>query len=161
MPFSANHESRSRMIQLLAPPGRVFPLFEPVGEREWAADWEPEFLYPRSGAAEVGAVFTTRHPGEADTIWTITAHDPARFHLTYLRVTPGSCVGLVDIGCDGAPDGTTHAAVTYAFTALGEAGNNFLAGFTEEHYQAYMASWETAINYFLRHGHRYEHHAHG
>ena len=54
-------------------------------------------------------------------------YDSANFHLTYLRVTPGSRVGQIDIQCQEAPGGTTDASVTYTFTALSEQGNAFTA----------------------------------
>ena len=158
MAFTAEHVSRAQTIHLAAPASRAFPLFEPIDEKQWAAGWEPAMLFPASGAAQEGAVFTTRHADNTDTIWAITSYDPASFHIVYLRVTPGSRVGIIDIRCADAQDGTTHATVTYTFTALSEAGNTFLASFTDAHYQQEMAAWEQAINYALQHGHPLPHH---
>ena len=154
MTFTASHISRSHAIHLGAPPSRVFPLFEPVGEQSWAADWKPVFLYPPSGAAQVGAVFTTQvHEDDGlDTIWAMNVYDPTDFHLRYLRVTPGSRVGMIDIRCQGAPEGGTEATVTYTFTGLSDEGNEFIARLTSDHYQEYIASWERAINHYLRSG---------
>ncbi len=158
MSFTSQHISRTRMIHLVAASERVFPLFEPIGEKAWAEGWEPTLLFPDSGAAEEGTIFVTQHPGEADTIWTITTYDLAHCHLTYLRVTPGSRVGFVDAQCQDAPDGTTWASVTYTLTALSEAGNEHLARFTEAYYTDFMAAWEQAMNYYLTHGQRLHHH---
>lgn len=154
MSFTASHISRSHTIHLDAPTGRVFPLFEPVGEQSWASDWKPVFLFPPSGAAQVGAVFTTQvhQEDEHDTIWTISVYDPASFRLAYLRVTPGSRVGLIDISCEGSPDGGTAATITYTFTGLSEEGNEFIARLTPAHYQEFIHSWEEAINHYLRSG---------
>ncbi len=160
MPFTASHISRSYTIHLDAPPSRVFPLFEPVGEQSWAIDWKPVFLFPPSGAAQAGAVFTTQvHEDDGqDTIWMMSTYDPASYCLSYLRVTPGSRVGIIDIRCEGTSDGGTAATITYTFTGLSEEGNEFIARLTPAHYQEYIASWETAINQYLHSGQALAHH---
>ena len=160
MTFTASHISRSHAILLDAPPDQVFPLFEPVGEQSWATDWKPAFLFPPSGAAQVGAVFTTQvHEDDGqDTIWVMSAYEPANFRLAYLRVTPGSRVGIIDISCREMPVDATEATVTYTFTGLSDEGNEFIARLTPVHYQEYIASWETAINQYMRSGQSLAHH---
>jgi len=158
MPFIAQRVVRTQTIHLAVPASCVLALFEPIGEMRWASGWEPHMVYPTSGDAEAGAVFTTQHPGEPDTIWTLAAYNPTQRRLAYLRVTPGSRVGGVEISCVEVADGTTDVTVTYTFTALSAAGNEFIAGFTEEHYQEYMAAWQTALNHYLLHGSPLEHH---
>src|SRR5258708_38606241 len=143
---------------LPAPPSHASPLFEQMGEKAGAEGGDPHILFPADGVAELGAVFTTQHPTESESIWTMPVYDSANFHLTYLRVTPGSRVGQIDIQCQEAPGGTTDASVTYTFTALSEQGNAFTARFSEAHYQAMMADWERAINFYLAHGHTLPHH---
>ncbi len=152
MSFTARRVSQTRSIHLAALPSQVFPLFEPIGEKAWAEGWEPTMLFPSSGAAEVGAIFTTQHLPEGETIWTMLDYDQATFHIAYLRVTPGLQVGHIDIQCRETPDGETDATVTYTFTALSDHGNAFIARFTEAHYAAMMSDWERAINYYLAHG---------
>ncbi len=159
MSFTAQRVRHTHTIRLSAPPGQVFPLFEPIGEKAWAEGWEPHMLFPADGAAEPDAVFTTQqHPNESESIWTMTVYDPDNFHLAYLRVTPGSRLAHLDIQCQEAPGGTTDASVTYVFTALSEQGNEFIARFTEAYYQAMLEDWERAINYYLAHGHLLPHH---
>jgi hypothetical protein len=160
MSFTASHISRSHTIHLEAPPDQVFPLFEPVGEQSWAPDWKPTFLFPPSGAAQAGAVFTTQvHEDDGqDTIWAISTYDPDNLRLAYLRVTPGSRVGIIDIRCAGTFDGRTEATITYTFTGLSDEGNEFIARLTPAHYQEYIASWETAINHYLHSGQSLAHH---
>lgn len=154
----ARHVSRTATIHLTAPESRVFPLFEPIDEKLWAEGWEPEMLHPESGAAQQGAVFLTRHPGEPVTIWTIARYEPDKHQISYVRVTPESRLAWVDIQCVGNEDGTTSATISYTFTALSELGNQFIEQFTEAHYREWMTSWEAAINHFLRHGHTLPHH---
>lgn len=157
MSFVAQHVQRTQTIRLAAPPSKVFPLFEPLPEREWAEGWEPTMLFPLSGVAEAGAVFTSHYPGEPDTIWAISAYDKASSHITYVRVTPGLQVAFVDIQCEESEGGTTNATVSYTFTALSEAGNALIGRNTQEHYQHLMMQWERAINHYLLHGKRLKH----
>jgi len=157
MPFTAERVTVSQTITLAAEPGVVFPLFTPLGEKAWAAGWEPRPLFPADGAAQVGAVFTTNHPPQGESIWTMTAYDPASLHLAYLRVTPGVQVALIAVQCEDLHDGTTRATITYTFTALSAAGNEKLAQ-VAAHHQHDLASWEHIINFYLAHGHALKHH---
>jgi hypothetical protein len=158
MPFVAQHFTRTQNIHLSASPNRVFPLFDPIGEKQWADGWEPEIIYPLSGEVEEGMVFTTGSHDEVQVIWTILTFDAAKWRISYLRVTSGSHVARIDIRCEDHLDETTRTSISYTFTALTERGNDYVAKFTEEHYQEWMSSWEKAINYYLRHGHSLQHH---
>ncbi len=151
-PFTARRIVRTTTIELAASANRVFPLFEPIGEKQWAGDWDPQMIYPPSGVAEAGAVFAVPHAGGSPAIWTIVRYDPGRFQIAYVRVEPATHVARIDIACAETPDGATRADITYTFTALTERGNAYVDTFTEQHYRAWIASWATAINHFLRHG---------
>jgi Polyketide cyclase / dehydrase and lipid transport len=158
MTFTPLYVSRSGVIHLPAAPEQVFPLFEPLGEMRWAQGWAPHMLYPAAGEACIGMVFTTQHPGEAETTWTVAAYDPERCHITYVRQTPGSRVGVIDVACTSVEEHASRVTVSYIFTSLSEEGNAYIAAFTEDHYSAYMADWEHAINHYLRHGVLLQHH---
>ncbi len=158
MTFTPLHVSRSGIFHLPAAPAQVFPLFEPIGEMRWAEGWSPRVLYPASGEACLGMVFTTQHPDEAETTWTVVAYDPERCHITYVRQTPGSRIGVIDVSCAATEEHASEVTVTYTFTALSEEGNAAIAAFTEDFYVAYMADWERAINHYLRHGVLQQHH---
>ena len=114
-------------------------------------------LFPADGTPEPGAVFTTQHPTEGESIWTMTVYDPATLRLAYLLVTPDVRVSLIEIQCEDLQDGTTRATVTYTLTALSAAGNATLDHFST-HHQANIAAWERAINFYLAHGHALPHH---
>jgi hypothetical protein len=148
--FEASHVERTHTIRLEAPPSEVFPLFEPLGEMGWADDWEPEILYPATGETVEGAVFVTARGTDEETIWAIASYVPSDYRIRYLRVTPGSRAGVVEVTCEKGSGGATNARVTYAFTALSKAGNLYLAGFTEEYYRGFIDSWEVAIARALR-----------
>jgi hypothetical protein len=159
--FTASRITRTATMRLVAPPSDVFPLLEPIGEKQWAAGWEPEMLYPPTGLAEEGAVFLIGHSAEESSIWTIVRYNPAAFQIAYLRVTPGSDSARIEIACADNRDGTTRTDVTYIFTALTERGNAALEKYTEAYFREWIASWETAINHYLRHGSLLQHHAAG
>ncbi|HLV98428.1 MAG TPA: hypothetical protein VKT82_07085 [Ktedonobacterales bacterium] len=160
MPANTQHIIVSQTIHLAAPSRQVFPLFEPLGEKAWAAGWEPHILYPADGTAEAGAIFTTSHPPEGESIWAMTAHDPAALHLAYLRVTPGVQVAFIEVRCEDLHDGTTRATVSYTFTGLSAAGNEKLTQLATHHQQD-IATWEQAINFYLAHGHALPQHHQG
>jgi hypothetical protein len=145
------------VIHVSAAVDRAFPLFEPLGEKLWTHDWEPEMLYPASGVAEVGTVFTTQHADEPAKIWTIIAYEKEQAHVTYVNVLPNVYTSRIDVRCE--PDGTeaSRVCVTYTLTALTPHGNEYIEGFTQEHYQTYISSWETAIGSYLLHGHMLPH----
>lgn len=150
---------RSEIITLDAPPGEAFPLFGPVREAEWADGWAITVLHAETSLLEEeGAVFTTHLHGDAPTIWLITRYETAAHRIEYARITPGSRAARVLIACEAAVNGRTLARVTYEITALSEAGNRYVEGFTEAEYARMMAHWEQAINRRLRTGKVQSHH---
>ena len=157
MSFLAERVIVSQALHLAAPPSRVFPLFEPIGEKAWAEGWEPQMLFPADGMPQQGAVFTTSRPPAGESIWTMVAYDRASLHLAYLRVTPDALVAFIDIQCVDMRDDTTRATVTYTLTGLSDAGNEQLAHL-KAHHQQDIAGWEHAINFYLAHGHTLRHH---
>jgi hypothetical protein len=141
---------RSGVIGLPALPNQVFPLFTPTGEKLWVNGWDPEAVYPESGATEKGMVFKTGRPDGAHSVWIMTEHDPENLRVAYVRVTAGSDVCVVAVRCDPGPEGGTRAHVAYTLTALGERGSEYLAeDFSEERYQERMEAWEEAITRYL------------
>jgi len=145
-PFAAHRVRRTGKIRVPAQVGEAFELFTPLGEKEWVGpSWDPQFRVPASGEMEPGAVFTTREPDGTETIWTTLSFDRALHQVSYLRTTPGSRVGRVDVCCQPAAELGTTAEMTYTFTALTPAGNDYLAAWTAERYAALMAEWEQKI----------------
>ncbi len=103
-------------------------------------------------------VFTTKHPGEEDTVWILTHLDPARHEITYVAVTSASRAGIIQIACANEAAGGSRAQVTYTFTALGPAGSAYIQSFTEESYARRTTAWEHALRYYLETGRRFRHH---
>jgi hypothetical protein len=142
--FTGERAIRSHAFFVALPMAEAFRLFEPEGERAWAQGWDPRYVYPADGRAESGMVFTTSH-GSESTIWNLVRHDPAGGVVEYLRVTPGSRVATVLVQCADAGAGRTRVTVVYTFTALSEAGNDYVRAMDDAHYRTFIDGWETAI----------------
>ncbi len=155
--FVAQQITRTQTIHLPAAPDEVFPLFSPLGETRWEPDWSPTMLYPASGAAQVGTVFTTQHADEPVKIWTIIDYDPEQTRISYLNVAPTSHLTRIDITCAATGPQATSACVNYTLTALTPHGATYLDRFTGDYYRAYIASWEIAIAQYLTHGQPHAH----
>ena len=152
-PFEPYRITRSASMRLAAPAGEVFPLVCPVREKEWLDGWEYEMIYSESGYAEEGCIFTTQHPGQPETIWTITRHDPEALAVDFLIVTPGLRVGRLQVRLSDNGDGTTRQAVTYTFTALSEQGKATLDDhFSQRGFEHDMHLWERSVNHYLETG---------
>lgn len=149
--FEPIHVRRSHGFRLDVPPTRAFELFTPRGERAWVPGWDPVFLYPADGSLRRGATFLTQGEGEpSPAIWLVTDLDVERLRVSYARITPTSRAGQVDVEVTTHPEGGSRVQVSYAFTALTEAGNAYLADFTDEYYRAYIESWRDLIESSMR-----------
>jgi hypothetical protein len=144
MTIAAEHAVRSHSFVLALPASRAFPLFEPEGERVWAAGWDPKYLHPSDGRAEAGMVFTTSH-GNEDTVWLMTRHEPGAGIVEYARLTPGSRIATVLVQCAGVDAAHTRVTVIYAFTALSESGARYVRAMDEPHYRETIDAWKRAI----------------
>ena len=149
--MSALRASRSAQISLNAAPSAVFPLFTPEGERLWVEGWNPESVYPADGAAELHGVFLTHNHAAQPTIWAIVGFEAEHFRISYLRAAPESHVAFIAVECAEDGPGRTAATVSYTFTGLSAAGNEYVARFTPEHYHEWIQQWEAAINRYLAH----------
>ena len=148
---------RTYTQHLEAPPEEVFPLLCPVREADWVPGWAPRAVYSESGVAEPSGVFTTPVEGaeddpHRDAVWVITHHDPQAGWVDFVKVTPGVTAAQITIRLAASGDGGTQAQVTYQHTALSPEGEDFVAGFTDEHYEEFMQGWEGALNHYLATG---------
>lgn len=145
-----NRVTHTYRQHLLAAPDRVFQLLCPVREVDWAAGWLPRLVISNSGFAETDCVFVT--PGDdAEAVWYITRHEPARRYVEMLKITPEVTACRLQIRLSGGPD-DCFADVTYSHTSLGPAGDAFNARFTGEYYRVFMQQWEKELNDFLMRG---------
>ena len=131
---------RTAEITVELPREQAMALFTAEGERRWAEGWEPRYPEPsrRDGP---GAVFTTAH-GDHQTTWVMVDHEPDR--VRYARVTDGFTAGTVEVQALFSDERMTRLRVAYDVTALGSAGEHWLAQF-DAHFEAEIASWATDI----------------
>ena len=142
--FIAEHVVHRHSFTIARPMPGTLELFTPEGERAWAPGWDPTWLWPRDGATGVGMVFTTDHGGE-HTIWTMTRYEPEQGRVQYVRTTPGTRLGVVTVECSPTDATSTRVEVSYAITALTEAGNAMLAELDEAAFASFIDSWKEAI----------------
>ena len=65
--------------------------------------------------------------------------------VEYQRITPGSRMGSVLVRCEAEGSAATRVIVTYALTALTEAGNAALREMTDAKFREFIAGWERSI----------------
>ena len=145
-----NRASHTHRLRLRALPEKVFPLFCPVRETEWADGWSPDLVISACGVAERDCVFITSDK-RGTAFWYVTRHEPEQFFVEMLKITPGVTACRLNIQLGKEDTGCT-ADVTYTHTSLGPAGDELVAAFTAEHYQKFMQGWEEALNHFLTTG---------
>jgi hypothetical protein len=150
--LQAKHVRRAHEITIDAPVADVFPLLTPVGEELWVDGWAPVYLHPTSRETVKGMVFTTGH-GADTTLWSVADFDPLRHAARYVRVTPASRFGYVEVACEAAGSARTRVRVTYTYTALNEAGNAFIEQLTEESYREMIEEWRRLMTAYLERAH--------
>ena len=105
----------------------VFPLFEPIREKEWADGWEPEILY-RSGnvLVEEHMIFQTNgHHDEGKYRWVITQYQPEKYLIEY-AVSTHERIWFIRVSCKEY-NAATEVSVSYTYTGLTEEGNRKLS----------------------------------
>jgi hypothetical protein len=132
------------------PPDEVFALLCPVRETEWVNGWNPRLVLTDSGYAEPGCIFVTPSIPQ-DALWIMTEHDPDRHRLRMLKLVPSVVIGHIEIDLEPSDSGTS-ASISYSFTSLGQDGDKVLDGFTQEHFDAFMMTWEDELNHYLATG---------
>lgn len=144
-PCRVEHTYKQR---LLADPQAVFPLLCPVREIEWAKGWSPLSVISTTGVAEEGCIFTTEDQG-AEAIWLITRRDAEAGKVAFVKMTPGRVVTEINIQLRGLDKDQTEATVSYRYTAISEAGKNYIAERTADWYIEFMQEWESELNEYL------------
>ena len=144
-----SHLSQTATLHLAAPPSDVFPLFGPLGEKQWAGrHWSPHFLDPAEPKDVEGCVFTTGAGGE--TTWVLTAFDSRTLHIAYVEIDPRELVTQLDIALAPEGAGASSARVRYTWTSLSEKGLERLAHHRGPAFEHWMAEWESALNAYLK-----------
>jgi hypothetical protein len=147
--FEAKHVHRAHEITIDAPVADVFPLLTPAGEEHWVDGWAPVYLHPRSRETRRGMVFTTGDGADL-TLWSVADYDEERCAARYVRVTPASRFGYVEVACEAEGAARTRVRIAYTYTALNEAGNALIAQLTEESYREMIEEWRRLIGTYLQ-----------
>ncbi len=126
---------------------RVAPLFGANEERKWAADWNPQFIYPTPARDQAGMVFRVEH-GDHSSIWVNTAFDLAAGHIQYSYVLNDAMATLIDIHLTRDAAQKTGVTVVYERTALMPEANEHVQHFAKGDAKA-QKEWEESINGYL------------
>lgn len=138
------HVHASHRIVVDAPIERCFMFFTPAGEELWVEGWQPRYLHPADGRTQEGMVFTTG-TGDEETIWLLADFDRAAHRSRYVRCTPGSRTGTVEVRCRALAGGRTEVQVSYTLTTLSAAGAQALQAFEGERFAAMIDGWAAQI----------------
>lgn len=111
-------------------------------------------IYSESGLVEEWAVFSTPHECEEDTIWIVTKHDPEKHEVEFARFTHGSRTCVLKIAVKFKDENSSYVFVSYTYTGITPAGNDFINNFTEEVFLEAVTFWERSMNYFFKTGER-------
>ena len=144
MTFVGERAFRSHSFDVALPAAEAFELFTPEGERAWVPGWDPRYVYPRGPVPEKGMVFTTGEGAEA-ALWLISRYEPAAGDVEYIRVTPGSRMAIVRVRCAPRAASSARVTVSYEYTGLSDAGNDYVRAMDEAAYAKFIESWGEAI----------------
>jgi hypothetical protein len=87
-----------------------------------------------------------------DTIWHVTKHNPEKFEVEFLRVTPKENVVRININLAPVDKDKTEAEIMYQFTGLNEKQNEYIINELESKFEESMRWWEKSINHYLETG---------
>jgi hypothetical protein len=134
-----------------APFEQVVRLFGAHEERKWAADWNPQFVYPTPARDQQGEVFKVAH-GQHSSVWINTALDLTAGHIQYAYVLNDAMATLIDIHATRQGAQKTAVTVVYERTALIPEANEHVQHFAKGDEQS-GKEWGDAMNaYFAKGG---------
>jgi hypothetical protein len=157
--FVARRVSRSGTFECGTDVQRAFALFTPEGEKQWAASWSFEPVYPVGSPTSENDIFLTGTSGhsEGPSVWIVSRYSPERHEIEYQRVDPGVKVGRIRVRCRQTNPKRTEVWVEYVHTGLSETGNAFVVRFSVDEFTKMLAHWSKAIDHFLTTGQRLPH----
>ena len=140
-----------QQFSLEQPIDTVFPLFSPEGERKWVPEWDYAEIRGCNPLTE-DAVFLTRHHDHAaePAIWLVKRYEPQTYFVEYYKVEPESKISIIQVSCTHIAPRTTRITVCYEYIGLTQAGNEFIASFTETDYADYIREWEGLLKSYFK-----------
>jgi hypothetical protein len=150
--FKSERVSQSASFILNSDVNKIFPLFGPVREKEWAAGWEPQIIFPLSVEVEKNMVFQTKgkYPGEEKFTWVISTFNSKNYEIEY-TVSTSERIWLIQVRCE-AIENKTKATVTYTYTGLTQQGNERNKVALKNMFAENLKDWQEAISYYLETG---------
>ena len=91
----------------------------------------------------------THDHAAAMAIWLVKRFEPEHHLVELYKVEPEEKVGLVIVNCFSLGESSTRVEVTYQYTALSEAGQEFIRGFDESAYGKFIGEWETLLTEYF------------
>lgn len=138
--------SRTHSFEIDLSMSDVFSLFTPEGEKEWVPGWDYENVMGNTQLSEDDVFVTGSHDFAVDrAVWIVKRHDPTAHLVQYYRVEPNEKVGTVTVECDESGEGRTRVTVTYKWTALTEAGEEFVASYDEDIHAEFIEEWRELL----------------
>jgi hypothetical protein len=146
-PFLSARKSWHDVMQLEAPPERVFPLLCPALEYDWIEDWRCQMIYARSGVAEDGCIFRTQFEGDGQMTWIVNRYD-APWRIEFACFVPASHAMRLRLKLQSSGAGTSLDWVR-EFTATDPAGEQWIAAYTQERHDTMMVRLESQLRHYL------------
>ncbi len=143
--------SKSASLLVMSSIEKVYPLFGPIREKDWAAGWEPVILYSNHEEAEEHMMFKT--PGDLpneDFLWAITQFRPDEFMIEY-TVSAHERIWFITVKCQ-VDDENTRVSVTYTYTGFTEKANELNQQALTKMFASNLKDWEEAINFYIKTG---------
>jgi hypothetical protein len=138
------------------PVERVFPLYGPVEEAKWAADWSPTWVFPDQKTATDSRPkrgwtwFTSADDAHNARTWQVEEFDAEKYRVVYHVFFPQKAVYRIEINAKAEGSGT-KTDVHYELVGLSEQGNQFVKH-RVENFDKEMEHWKALIEYYLRVG---------
>lgn len=141
--------SRTATFQVNNSVEKVFPLFGPIREKEWAVGWNPEIIYSAHPEVELHMIFKTKgnYADEPEYLWMITQYDPHVHKIEY-TVSTINRIWFITVQCEQKVP-YTRVTVTYSYTGLNETGNNRNTEMLERMFIHNLQDWQHAIQHYL------------
>jgi hypothetical protein len=157
MDFKPERITKCASIELDSSIEKVFPLFGPIREKDWAHGWDPEIIYPTAKEVEAHMIFRTkaRDLSEAYYTWVITKFFPEQYQIEYTVSTPNR-IWFIEIECS-RKSSKTIAEICYTYTSLTPRGTELNQEALSRMYAEGLKDWQYAINYYLKNGKLLEH----
>jgi hypothetical protein len=146
--LTAQKISRTATISLKSTIDKVFPLFGPIREKEWAHGWDPDVVSGEDDVSE-HMVFKThgRYDDEPEYLWAITKYSPENFLIEY-TVTSKERLWFITVQCKNNRP-STSAEVTYTYIGFSKKAEERNAESLGRMFARDLDDWEEAINHYL------------